>query len=64
MLSGCYIYKTNWLPPRMLEDEIFKDICAMDENGIIIFEFPLLTSVTPTADKPVVISSHESLCGL
>lgn len=61
--SGCYIYKTNWLPLRMLEDEILKDLCA-DENGIIIFELPLLTSMTPTADKPVVISSHESPCGL
>lgn len=31
----------------MLGDLLLKGLCAIDENGIIIFELPLLTSVTP-----------------
>lgn len=32
----------------MLSDLLLKGLCAMDENGIIIFELPPLTSVAPS----------------
>lgn len=51
MFSGCYIYKTNWLPLKKLEDVVLKGLCALDENGIIIFELLLLMSVTPTCSQ-------------
>lgn len=32
----------------MPSDLLLKGLCAVDDNGIIIFELPLLTSVTPS----------------
>jgi hypothetical protein len=46
----CCISKINRLPLKKLED-LPKGLCAMDGNGIIIFELPLLTSVTPTCTQ-------------
>ena len=39
------------LPLKKHEVVILKGLCAMDENGIIIFELRLLTSETPTCNR-------------
>lgn len=64
MVSGGYIYKTNCSSLNKFEDVILKGICAVAENRIIIFELPLLTSVTPPAANPLLIRSHAPPCGL
>lgn len=52
MASGGSIYKTSCLSLKKFEDVVLKGVCAVDENGIVVFELPLLTSVTPTSSQP------------
>lgn len=63
MVRGGSIYKTSCLSLKKFEDVVLKGVCAVDENGIIVFELSLLTSVTPTFSHPPVISSHASPVG-
>ncbi|XP_023618879.1 LOW QUALITY PROTEIN: uncharacterized protein C2orf66 homolog [Myotis lucifugus] len=57
MASGGSIYKTSCLSLKKFEDVVLKGVCAVDENGIIVFELPLLTSPQSTMPKAFLLLS-------